>query len=225
MFKITHTAEEFYTEAPQPNPLRWQLMLKNADGVFESQTHTLKCRDFFNDVVSARNGFSFHIYGFDSSTLSFNEEGLYILLSNVHPMWEKNATTMVSPEMEKAWGIPLTYSKHDDKILVLIPNQALANTYSISLLTLLLRYCNYGIELSSLEDCFKSSSVCAVDPAIKSDKYKAVLKYRLSPPEESRDYWWYFDQKYNSKGEGKPSSHTIHNNGVSNWLTSFLKAV
>lgn len=226
MFKNTHTYTDAYIEAPQPNPLHWQLYYKDGD-VFHSQTHTIKCRDFFNDVVAKRNEVVFDIYRFTTKDLKFNDEGLYVLLTNVDKMWEKNILAVVSPEMEKAWGKPLQYSVHKQGTLILIPNEALESTYTMSLLTLLIRYCNYGIELTSLEDCFKPGGVTATDHAVADPiRFKAILKYRFNRPAESKDYWWYFNAQYNNKDATTGNySGTIHNNGVANWLTNFLKGV
>jgi len=221
MFKNTHTHAKAYIEATQPNTLRWQLYYKGKTK-FASQTHIIKCRDFFNDVVAKKHGKEFCIYGFTNANLKFNKEGLYILLTNTTKDWLENATAVLSPEMEKTWGIPFTVSEHPEGMLMLVPNQVLEHTYTMSLFTLILRLCNYNVKVSSFEDCFVPNGPLVTDNAVAFTRVPAILKNRLLPPEPTRGYWWYYNNIYNSKKETQDIG-IVHNNGVSNWLSNFLK--
>ena len=53
MFKLTLTHNNKYSEIPQPNPMRWRIMLRDKKELI-SQSGLIRCRDFFNDLVAAR---------------------------------------------------------------------------------------------------------------------------------------------------------------------------
>ena len=55
MYKFEADPVYHYSEAPQSNPLRWQLYYRE-ENTFTPQTGQFRCKDYLNDVCAKYNG-------------------------------------------------------------------------------------------------------------------------------------------------------------------------
>ena len=152
MFKFLKAITKQYSEIEQLNPLRWEILFKNADGVFEPQTAKFKCKDFFNDIVAKYNGHNLTIYGMDTSSIKLNEEGVYVRLKNLfrdNPYFIENLQRIVIDPVKQELGAEIWFKKVNTTVgLLFLPREVFKNTYIISLVTYLIRCCNNKLEVS-----------------------------------------------------------------------------
>lgn len=224
-FKFGKTLVRTYSEIGQPNPMRWEILWKDDNGTYHPQTGKIRCKDFFNDVVSKIMGdHTFLIYGFDSSTIKVNDEGVWFRLSNIADpdQFMDNAEKAINVKLMEQTdnNVRLSLFKLPrKKVLVFIPKYVFTSTYLTSLVTYVLRLCNYGEALPSFEYALSDDSVAYnTDNAIKYKGRALALKWAYKVPEEFSKYWYYSSDVYNSKTEPKPMyAGVIHNNGVMSW--------
>lgn len=223
--KLSNTST--YAEVGQINPLRWKTLFKEADGSFIDQSGWIKCKDFFNDTVAFFKEKSvFSIYGYKND-IKKNEEGVYMLLKFVSdkPSFIKNIE-VVNKQLKQDLGCELSVQDHkDDELVILIPNELWETTYRISMVTMVIRLCNYGVTYSQWNDIWaEQSPVHNPEHAFTLDaKVNAQnLGFKVKP--EFSKYWWFCGKEYNNETKPKQTGGTIHNNGVSNW-SMYMKGV
>lgn len=213
-----------YSEVSQPNPLRWHILYKDADGVFQYQTAEFKCKDYLNDLVAKVTGnFNLHVYGMDNSQMKINEEGVYLKLSNIQKMqqWKDNVEKCINPKLKEDLGVEVTITPQAGSFaIVLVPKECLENTYIISLLAWALRISNYGIEFSDWKDLVarsRETSDGSFRPFARA--YPLVEKWGFKVAPSLKKYWFYMYDKLNSEVRESYANQFsyVHNCGVGNW--------
>lgn len=219
MFKFGEPLVIQYSEANQPNPLRWEMLYKEDDTLIP-QAAIMKCKDYFNDVVSKYNdGPQFRVYGFDVSTVKLNDDGQWIRVSNLKPNFFDNIKNIINPFLEKEGLPPIQYwSLPANRGVLFIPREFYNTTYRISLLTQMIRLGNYGELFSSYDHMFSPESpFCTTEH--RTPWAPKVLSWKFSPPSLFNGFWWYAGEKYNSKTIAKDNNFmgSIHDNGFISW--------
>lgn len=229
MLNITLTHNETYAEYPQTNSLHWRLMFKNEDGSFIDQAAGMKCKDFFNDVVAKVTGNkSFVKYMFDNKDIKKNEEGIYILLTGVNSpktIFARNITKILNPKLKEELGCEMSLEVEAAHTMLLIPSKVWTSTYYISLLSLLIRGCNYNEKVGSWEAVFKllyekegyNKSPSGYGYLNEGHvKTLSVVGFKVKEAETH----WFYSRSVNSNSfiEDYTLPTIIHNNGVVDWI-------
>jgi hypothetical protein len=220
MFKITLSNNSSYSEVGQRNPLRWKTLFKNEDGSFIDQSGWIKCKDFFNDTVAFfKENSVFSIYGYKND-IKKNEEGVYFLLKYIadKKTFFQNME-MVNKQLYKDLSCTVECQDHEeDEVIICIPNAMWESTYRISLITMVVRLCNYGVKYAEWADLWTSSAPSQqLEHAFSPDAIKNVQENGFNVPVKFTKYWYYAGPQYNSETTPKQTGSIIHNNGVSNW--------
>ena len=219
-FSFAKALSRTYSEISQVNPLRWEILYRDGNN-FIPQTGKIKCKDFFNDIVSKKNDYTFTIYGFNSTDVLLNKEGLYVRLTSIADMDQfiKNVEKVINTRLKADLQCSIWTQKiRKSSALLFIPNELFGSTYLISLVTYLIRLCNYGKDLEDFNTVF--DSVPAITDNALNPKAKALAKaWGFGVPEQYKEFWYYAGSSYNSKTAPSPSSSVIHNNGVCNWAS------
>lgn len=210
-----------YAEIDQPNPLRWRILHRQKD-LFVSQSCLIKCKDFFNDVVAWKKAKkSFTIYGFKNN-VKFNRGGLYVHLTEI----ENREYFLSNIELVEArlWfdlRETLVMEEAGDGFVVLIPNKVLSNTYYISLLTMLIRLCNYNTKYEDWNSIFDENAPINTIEEAFTDKAKAFTqKNGFKLLTKYRKLWYNSTDGWNSLSGKELIASIIHNNGVCDWVKS-----
>lgn len=224
MFKITLNTHPTYGEIGQPNPMRWRIMYRNKN-TLESQSNLIKCKDFFNDVVAYKQADKqFKMYNFDNK-VKFNRFGLYMHLTEIGKvdLFLSNLAVL-NERLEQDLDTRVKAFKQGKKQVVIhIPNKLWKNTWYISLVTMLIRCCNYDKAYEKWDDFFAADAPMntaenAFTPAAKTNAQKIGFKL----PAKYTKFWWWSGDVYNSSNKDAFNPSSIHNNGVSAW-SNFLK--
>ena len=212
-----------YNETPQVNPIRWKILYKDGENLTD-QSGWMKCKDFFNDLVAAKYGRFFFVYGFDNQKIKWNEEGLYFLLKYISdkPRFFHNLTT-INERLVKDLGDNIEMKAWDndkDEVVILIPSIIFTNTYYFSLLAMLIRVSNYDVQMSSWDDFFNEMSpLVTKENAFNSQTMKITKAWGFVLPEKHLKHWWWYNEQYNSEaGETFQQPTSIHNNGCAQRL-------
>ncbi len=208
-----------YGEVGQINPLRWQIFYYDKENhTLEPQSSLIRCKDFFNDVVSAYNGKPFSIYGFSTEGMKLNDEGMYFLLHHVESSLVENLNKWLIPLVKEQLDCEVVYNQVEkDKVLLFIPRKIFEKTYYISLFSLLVRASNYGQVFENFDHVWKpSQSKWATEQGQWLNNNKAI-KWQFNLPPIAKDYWMYAGEACNSKTMKELHTHVIHNNGILNW--------
>jgi len=206
-----------YSEIPQSNPIRFTLLYREGD-TLHPQTKQFKCRDFFNDFVSAIHGNQVNIYGMNTATMKFNEEGLYIKLNNIidFEKFTANLNNLITKE-NPDHPVELIQLHGKTVAVIFIPKFYTDSTYLISYVTLLIRISNNDYVYDSIEHMQSKNPDQAT---CYSSKPKPYTRYKFNLPEHARGYWYYAGNSYNSKDCPTPYTPSIiHNNGFVNWIS------
>lgn len=220
MFKLNITHNGTYAEVDQNNPLRWRIMHRVKD-IMVSQSHLIKCKDFFNDVVAWRMAKKeFSIYRF-SNKIRFNKYGVWIHLTNIDNMEMFLANmVMVNAKLKEQLDVVVRVEKQSDtELLIMIPSKVWTSTYYISLLSLAIRWCNYNHLYKSWEDMFapNSPAYAAEDEACNEDTMAFVQKHGFAV-DKAKEMWYNAGHKYNSKSKEPLLNSIIHDNGICGWV-------
>lgn len=221
MFKLSITHKNCYNEIGQSNPLRWRIMFKEKD-TLHSQSGLLKCKDFFNDVVAWKvKKAKFCIYKFNN-TIKFNRFGVYLLLTNVYDAdrFIESVECALNSKLYNDLQVSLkVYKQGKDKVVVLIPNKLWKNTYHISLVTMMLRVCNYNYCFKYWEDFFKEDSpLLTVERVFNKETIDFTLANGFILPKKWKSCWYNAGWGWNGRAKKELNALTIHNNGVVNWV-------
>lgn len=225
MFNLKLTNNSTYSEVGQKNPLRWKTLFLEKDGVtFTDQSGWIKCKDFFNDTLAFfKAGTKFSIYSYKNDVKK-NEEGVYFLLKEVK---DRDTTFMenmavMNTRLMQDLGCEVSVWPLEDKsqCIVLLPNPIWDSTYVLSLVTMLIRCCNYGYKYEKWDDFYHSQAPMnnGVEHAFTPAAKTFTQKHGFLVPKEFRKYWWYFSKEHNSEKNPKISGLTIHNNGACQWV-------
>jgi len=212
---------ELYAEMPQPNPLSWRIMHKRGDTLV-SQSCPIRCKDFFNDIVAYKNAkYAFSIYSFDNR-VKFNKGGLPVLLTNIA---DRNKFmynfAVVAIKLDDDLDVDIQTYDVEEGVVVVIPNKVLKSTYYTSLLTMMIRCCNYDIEYECWDDFFaEDAPMNTVENAFDDDAkiFTKEAGFKLLP--KYRKLWYNSTHGYNSASGHELVASIIHNNGVVSWVKS-----
>ena len=209
MPKITDTLSEKYSEIGQDNPIRWEILYKEADATYTSQSGLIKCKDFFNELVRKYNtGQDSAIYRFDTKEIKLNDEGIYFRMHYIADMDVFN--TNLSSTVPDVTNEELNKTTS----LLFIPRKYFASTYLTSLVSYVVRICNVKTLVGTLEEAITNTTDCA----LKEDGKALANKWGFSVPEKYQQYWYYCGDKENSVDNPTPySAGIVHNNGVQSW--------
>ncbi len=225
MFKLEFKNNQTYAEVSQKNPLRWKTLLRNGDS-YTDQSGWVKCKDFYNDTVAFfKEGSVFSIYGYQNA-IKKNDEGVYFLLKYIadKAVFLDNLAVM-NAQLKKDLDCVVTPlpCPAADELIVLIPNALWESTYRISMVTFVIRLCNYGYVYKTWEDFWNTAAPAySMEHAFTEDAKKNAKTLGFKVPTGFEEYWFYCGEKYNSKVAPKTTGGTIHNNGCSNW-SMFMK--
>ena len=216
MYKIARALVRNYNEAIQANPLRWEILyLDTETKTLLPQGAKMKCKDFFNDLVARYQGVKLSIYGFDTSTVQLNQEGVYFRLSNVVDIDQLEQSIKALEVAEHPTQILRGITRAQGRTILFVPRYYFESTYRISLLSHIVRIANNGKVLSSWND-YKDATQ-EFEPSLFSE---TIFKYQWTLPESFQGYWIYINKNYNSKGKGTTYAALIHNNGMLSWAQS-----
>jgi hypothetical protein len=220
--KILDKHKGTYAELDQPNPLRWRIMHRKGDTLV-SQSCMLKCKDFFNDVVAWKKAKkSFVIYGFNNN-IKFNKEGLYLYLTEIsNPDMFLYNLFIVDERMIADLGVEIEYvAREDNTVVVLIPHKLFSSTYYISLLTMLIRLCNYNIRYEDWDSFFdKKAPINTIEEAFTDRAIAFAQKNGFKLLTKYRKLWYNSTNGWNSEADKPLTASVIHNNGVCDWVKS-----
>lgn len=221
--KITLTNNSSYCEVPQVNPLRWKTLHKVGDNEFVDQSGWWKCKDFLNDTVAFfKQGSKFSIYSYKND-IKANDEGVYFLLNFIanKDRFQKNLE-VVNKRLNADLGCKVDVVPVDDKkqLIILIPPVCWESTYRISMITLLIRLCNYDQEFKKWEDIWDSKSVLFKDGVVASSHTYFLNNAKtmgFAVPKQFQEYWYYAGPNYNSTKLPKQTGLIIHDDGILSW--------
>lgn len=234
--KITYkTTRQTYNETPQKNSLRWILLEEVATGEFINTTNAFMCKDYFNDFVAWKHSKAdIEIYGMRANNAKFDTTGgLYVLLTGVQKGLFSNIDNIINVELQKAWGFqlictPITKKNvigkrylNGDVALLYLPNEALASTYRISLVTLFIRNCNKDFTYPDYESLIDRNFY--LDGSLNEGTY-TLIKERKFAFDLEQKYWWYYNDNYKA-GDVIPNASIIHNCGVSGYTQALLEVL
>jgi len=218
-YKFGEAVTAAYAEIPQVNPIRWEILFLDETNTLIPQTGKFKCKDFLNDIVSARNGHAFSIYSFNSVAYKTNDDGVWFRLTEIkdYQQFKDNVDKVINVFFDGK-DEPLVTVDQIDKTtaLMFMPAHIFSSTYKISLCSYLVRLCNYGEAFVNFNEALESKAA-QTDRAIQDLGKKLALSWKMEVPPEYSKYWYYAGADYNSEKQPKASSGIIHNNGVLNW--------
>jgi hypothetical protein len=219
MFKLNITHKNGYNEIDQPNPLRWRIMLREKD-VLHSQSGLIKCKDFFNDIVAFKQAnLKFSIYNF-SNEVKFNRHGLYFHLTHIHDtaMFCENLIIVNDRLQQDLKTTVKFWIQEDGSVVVLIPNKLWKNTYYISLVSMMIRLCNYKVQYDSWDSIFaKDAPINRIESAFSHAAKKRTHENGFVLPKQLRTFWYWAGKMANSNDGKKVMPSVVHNNGVTSW--------
>lgn len=232
MFKVDQSKvnKAKLVENDQANSIRWQTVERIDDELYMAICPKFKCKDYFNDFVVFKHfKVVFTQYGMQSDWVKFDEHGgFYCYLTGLKKSFLNNMSEIINPSLMDNYGILLELEMNEDssEAIIYFPSQACANTYRISLITMLIRNANENIQFTDWEDFMKRSN-------FQNEMYGCSLKdhanynriytndYCLNA---ESDYVFYMGKHYNSKVGVETSEKiknfqgSLHNNGFRNWL-------
>ena len=213
MYKFEPDFAYHYSEAPQANPLRWQVYYREGD-TFTPQTGRFMCKDYLNDVAARYHGKDVIAYGLNNANMKLNDDGIWLRLYHVTKpdVFMHNIACCINEEKP---DFPLTMEVVDDTILMFMPRYYFNQTYLTSLASYIIRISNGDKKFKSLQDALTSKAAQA-DRAICEQGIVAALSWRFDVPEEFQQYWTYYSATYNSLLDNYSGS-AIHNCGVMAW--------
>lgn len=210
-----------YAEVGQTNQLRWICLFREADStdtslVFSEQTKQWKCKDFLNEIVAKLHGHLLGCYGFTADSVQTNDEGVWVKLLNIHNKDAYRANIGSINELARAQGFAdVTLHEIEDGFVALLPRQYFDSTYSVSLLTYLMRVSNVPHAIS--DKTFKEHPTKSIDnpfPAV----YNQVLEQGFTTPNNVGGSYYYYGRKHDYSK--KPQVMMVHNCGVAQWTNT-----
>lgn len=227
MFKLNITHKNTYSEMGQPNPMRWRLMF-HEENTLSSQSGLIACKDFFNDVVAWKHiKQAFNIYRFDNQ-VNFNEEGMYLLLTKIadETRFVKSIENAINPQLMEDLGVEITcYQQGKGQVVILLPHELWKSTYHISVVSMMIRLCNYDVSYTCWEDFFKEDMpINTIENAFSTEAKKFVKAYGFYLPAKFQGYWYFARNGFTSKSNKDIIPTIIHNNGATSWTEAMSAA-
>ncbi len=216
MLKFDKPMATRYSEVSQVNPIRWTICHKEGE-TLTAQSGLIKCKDFFNDIVAwHKEKYEFPMYGFKNK-VNFNEEGLWFVLSSISDpvLFKENLAVLNS-----CMPVPMIIEEVENKnsCAILIPMCYWESTYYISLISFLVRLCNYGYKYTDWDSFFNTNAPMYTAEHAFSTEGKALAKEWKFEIPKKYSFWYFAGKDFNSsKAPKTPSTSIIHNNGVSSW--------
>lgn len=221
-YKFEKSTGVTYSEIGQPNPLRWEILFRDGDN-FTPQSGLLKCKDFFNDMVSKIvHGKDLSIYGWTTSCLKLNDDVIWMRLHHLNnpELFQKNVLDVLNPKLKEDMDIEISVDLLPNSCaLVGFPVALFKNTYLISLSSWVVRLCNYGSKLESFDKALDGPEAKA-DCAIHSKGVVLVRKWGFKIPKDYQPFWYYSSKEWNGVNKPEPCASVIHNNGVMSWSSA-----
>ena len=204
-------------EIGQINPLRWNILFKEEDGSFTSQTGVFKCKDYLNDAVAWYNGVKVAVYGMNFNNIKLNEEGVYLHLTGLN--YKKallNNLEIISKEGE-ANGLPaLSFEGEAKNILLFVPREYFRNTYTISFLSYCIRISHCGKLFTAFEDVIANEAYKDVDNPFRK-YYSKVMASKFQAPIKA-SAWTYLGKTMEDKLSNTDLATSMHNAGCYNYF-------
>lgn len=232
--KFLEPIKKEYGEIDQRNPIRWELFYLNEANELEPQTAQFKCKDFLNDVVGWYYDKKGVVYGFNTHNMKFNDEGVYIRVSNIkHPLqWLTNVENTLQKPLEQALGVRLDITLLDlATYLIFVPKTVFSKTYYISLASFLIRISNNDYLYESIEQVFTDRNGPVFDSKKENTldqlQVPELAKAGFNLPTELTEYWYYANANYNSSNSEFDITNYIsilHANGMCDWAKHFPNA-
>lgn len=228
MFDIKITDNTTYCEIHQVNPLRWKTLFKEEDGTFTDQSGWVKCKDFYNDTVAYfKEGTVFSIYGYDNK-VKRNDGGVYFLLKHIQNKgtFVHNLNVM-NVRLFKDLKCSVGYWDHEgDKAVIFIPAELWESTYRISMVTFVIRLCNYqGFGYETWDDFWAPDAPAnTVETAFSTQAKKNAKEMGFTVPAKYDGLWYFAGEGFDSKLKPKQTGGVIHNNGVTSWSLAMSNA-
>lgn len=210
--KVRHNHDKgAYSEIPQSNGLRWKVLFKEADGSFTPTSKEFKCKDFLNDVVAKYEGRAFEIYQFDWRGTDINEDGVWLSLHNIvdPKVFVENIGSI---KKVKGYGEELILEQHNnDTFVCFIPRSYFRSTYTISLLSYLIRVSNVD---RAITDWLNHPTKSADNPF--GNKHDVIVEGGMEPPLPYSVYGGKNKTTVEDMLRGG-SFYTLHDNGCAAW--------
>jgi hypothetical protein len=214
MIYIKSIPSSSYAEVGQKAPLRWCVLDVADDGTAVGQHGWWKCKDFLNDsVIYLHTGKEFNMYGFQNK-LKLNCGEAFVALKNVPEFFEENLGYLNEWLAERDMPL-IVVDLHDggcgvEKVIT-IDEYYFSSTYTISVITSLIRSCVYKKMVNDISECFAQEPTL-VGYMDKVDKCftranDALFKKLL-----------YKNYQYSQETPG--DTYTIHNAGLQSWTNS-----
>lgn len=218
MYNIVENSKKLtYSEIPQNNPIRWEFLYREGD-TFYVESSKIKCRDFFNDVVALFQGAEVsRIYGFDAKAHRYNDEFVYMRLTDVHgkDFYTNLNNCLLREQLDQKLPMVEVLQAENTWCIIGIPKYYWMSTYLISTLTGIIRACNQKKELPPIKEWNQALPIDIFAAAPKK-AFESFLTHRLTSPRP--DYWMWYNSAVNSSS--KQSMSTIHNCGWIAWLNN-----
>ena len=131
----------------------------------------------------------------------------------------------INPQLLKDTGSEVVCHAHDDhSVVVRFPTAVLKYTWRMSLLTQLIRNCNYGVTHDNWGSLFKNWP--STELTFDHGTQKLCKKQGFKPLFEA---WWYSNSQYNSNNIPTTSTmigfmSTIHGNGCNTLTHAAIRA-
>lgn len=225
MLKVNFKPFARYAEETQPNPLQWAIVAPDEDGVFQQSSAWIICKDFFNDLAYfLQTGHGFSIYGFNAGQIGgvYNKhDPVFMVVKNFKPTFVNNVDKVNDYLASKGYPIVQISNVDKDHLLIKWDPWFFSNTYYISLMSLIIRLCNYGHAFNSFGDLVKTKDFATKD----QQKWDQVVNKGVffDLPEKVKDYVWYYGPNCNSesKFDNYRIPSLVHNCGVLAWQGGF----
>lgn len=208
------SAHGLYSESGQTNPLRWIILHRKEEGVFQKQTNVFKCKDYFNDFVAKYHGFNLGtVHEFPCDSVEINEEGVWVLLTclNHQENLIHNIGIINTKLVED--GLPILEPiKEGNDILLLLPRGLFCSTYTMSFVTYLIRVSHCEKKMEKFAD-FVDYTATIIDNPFRQYRVK-VLQGKMTGKKES---WYNLGSFVVTDVNRITAKYSIHNNGCYDW--------
>lgn len=214
-----------YSESGQVNPLRWQALYKNEEGTFEDQTGVFKCKDYFNDIVAKYLDIDTCAYGFDTQRMKYNEEGVYVICSQLNHIPEfLNNVKLISSQAQTQGFPALTAEKvavegivANTNCLLFFPREYFRSSYITSLLSYLVRVAHCNKAFTTFQDFVGNHPTKTVDHPFQSVHNKVMETLFEEPVKDCWTYLGKTKKDFITKKNAMDYSTSLHNAGCYYW--------
>lgn len=210
-----------YTEVGQSNPLRYVFLYRDDNGDFTHTSGEFKCKDYFNEVVSALRGGGGNVYNMDYASTKRNEGVTYVRLLNIINRDVFFSNLVKVNERLVADGFPefvMEPGVESKDAVLSLPDDLFRTTWTTSLLWYLIRVSNVAGRITN----WVAHPTKSIDNPFGS-YYTKVMEQGFKPP---RANYWYFTEpscqqdatKMDKRQHGP--TYNVHNNGCAGWMSA-----